>query len=286
MKLTYENEYGEVLDLSRGNIRAVKADGLCLKSELKTVESADLIGSAYVTGHIGCRRISLLLYAFGSYEKLSPVIFSAFRVLKNGVLTVLYDDGKVRKTTCITESIDYPLIKGCGKAVVTLLCPSPYFEDTKWEDVQLCGENELIEFDGFELPEEDILELSSINDRYSAALINHGDTDIGCIITVSASRRAGGIKIINPDTKQQLAINYPVYAGAVLVFDTRSGHKSITIRNSSSVDGDAADITPYIKWGSEFIRLSPGRNRLYISAEYGLDGLSASVSYSQLFEGV
>ena len=72
----------------------------------------------------------------------------------------------------------------------------------------------------------------------------------------------------------------------MLVFDTRSGHKSITIRNSSSADGDAADITPYIKWGSEFIRLSPGRNRLYISAEYGLDGLSASVSYSQLFEGV
>lgn len=253
-------------------------DGWGSNVDLKTNTMYGTDGTTITGQDIQSKEITLNILLDTEADK--ALLRQTFKLKDTGYLII---DGK--RIECVVKSIEISY-KRPWIAEVILYAPSPFYSDEYGGGTaQMRGENDVLEFD-IELPEDDALELSIINDRGAVAINNNGDVDIGCIITVEARQAASGIKITNADTGAYMALDYSVFAGAKVVFDTRAGHKSITIRQIGATDESVVDITRFIKWQSEFIQLVTGKNRLYITADTGLEGMSVSVSYAALYGGI
>lgn len=253
-------------------------DGWGSNVDIKTNTMYGVDGTTITGQDIQSKEITLNILLGTEADK--ALLRRTFKLKDTGYLII---DGK--KIECVVKSIETSY-KRPWIAEVILYAPSPFYADEYGNSTaQIRGESDMLEFD-IELPYDDTLELSVFNDRDAVAINNAGDIDIGCVITIEARQAASGIKITNADTGAYMALDYSVFAGAKVVFDTRAGHKSITIRSIGATDESAIDITRFIKWQSEFIQLVVGKNRLYVTADTGLSGMSISVSYAALYGGI
>ena len=284
IKIRYENLNGVSLSLTKGHIRVMNIDGISSSTEIHCSEGLSFDGSSYISEHRKTREITLSLMLCRGYENARDILKDLFPTNQEGTLYFTFDDGAVRTISCRVEKVDTCISTENNTAEVTLVCTNPFFTDSVFSTAQICGIINLWEFDDWELPAEESFELSALNQVNSAYIINNGNIKTGCVITLTATQDVKGIKIINNRTKEHLALNWTMIDGNVITIDTRSGRKSII--QSYPATGFTQDITQFIVWGSSFLQVFPGKNRFFVTADSGIEGLSVSVQYSPLYEGV
>ncbi len=261
------------------------AEGTEPYASVSAEENAFFDGAEYISSHVGARRITLSVSVKGTGAEERRRLYKAFRTGNEGTLYFRWGEN-TRKIRCRTEKITMKAETAAQSFKITLLCVNPYFENEESVSYCLCGSADLWEFDCMELPEENVFEFSSLIDRNSTLTVNNGDVAVGCVIRAEIGAPfVRGIKITHKGTKEFIAVSGSFTAGDVVIFDTRDGSKGISLsrKNNSSY---LRDITDRIVWGSEFFRIPVGKGRVHIAADGGLNGISASITFTERFEGV
>lgn len=283
IKVVYENSAGAELDMSCGSIRAVSADGILPYRSVYIDESGVFDGGAIVSERCGTRRIKLRLALCGGSSEAERQLSEIFGRGGEGKL-YFYRGGSGRCIGCFAENISSENSGGTDLAEVSLLCPYPFFESVSDRTFQICGTENMIEFEGWELTEENETELSSIKSGNSVFAENSGGYETGCVIAAEIMRTLSGLRVVNADTKEFIGVRGTFSPGDIVYFRTEDGDKGIFLSSRYDTSKNE-DITSRIVWGSSFFKIAPGGSRVYITSEAGTDGLSAQVVFTERSEG-
>lgn len=283
IRVVYVNSDGTELDMSCGSIRAVNAGGILPYRSVYIDESGIFDGGAIVSERCGTRRIKLRLALCGGFSEAEGRLSEIFGRGGEGKL-YFYRGGSGRCIGCFAENISSENSGGTDYAEVSLLCPYPFFESISDRTFHICGTENMTEFDGWELTDENETELSSIKSGNSVFAENRGGYETGCVIAVEVLRTVSGLRAVNADTKEFIGVRGSFSPGDIVYFRTEDGDKGIFL--SSRYDASKnVDITSRIVWGSSFFKIATGGSRIYITSDVGTDGLSAQVVFTERSEG-
>ena len=79
-------------------------------------------------------------------------------------------------------------------------------------------------------------------------------------------------------------IDYDFEEDGELEISTVAGQKSILYRGADAID--SVNILDSLRFGSKFIRLVHGRNRIFVDSDDGTFGINVSVDYQALHGGI
>lgn len=283
IRVVYVNSDGTELDMSCGSIRAVSAGGILPYRSVYIDESGIFDGGSIVSERCGTRRIKLRLALCGGFSEAEGRLSEIFGRGGEGAL-YFYRSGVGRRIGCFAEDISSENIGGTDFAEVSLLCPYPFFESIEERSFQICGTENLTEFDDWELTEENETELSALKAGNSVFAENNGGYEAGCVIAVEVLRSVSGLRAVNADTKEFIGVRGSFAPGDIVYFRTGDGDKGIFLSAKYDLSKNE-DITSRIVWGSSFFKIAPGGSRIYIVSDGGTDGLSAQVTFTERSEG-
>jgi hypothetical protein len=287
MRIVYESPDGEEFDLSGGEMRAVSVDGILPYRSISIDESGIYDGGEVVSERCGTREITVKTALCGGFVSAQKKLSGIFGKSGEGTFGRLYfytgDDGK--SIRCIPEKVSATAESGIVYATITFICPYPFFESIESRTFHICGAEDLLEFDDWELTEENGTELSQIKTGNSVFAENDGGYGAGCVITVEFTGKTGDFRVYNADTKEFVGVKGSFGAGDIVYIDTEDGEKGITL--SSIYDlSMSEDITFRIEWGSEFFEIASGGSRVYITSADGTDNINADVTFTERSEGI
>ncbi len=281
MKIIYENGRGERTDFSKGKIRAVKAEGTSAYADVSSTESAFFSGAGAVSSRMGVRKIRLTLAVCSKNRDSISALSDIADTENQGRL--IFDSGvNIKEIGCYVEKIssadgDFMTVE------MSFVCPSPFFEkggSDGRKGMILCGTMGMLEFD-WELDGEIVL--SDFTDEDSVSVINGGASAVGCVINVEVLRRTENIRIANADTKEHMELCGVWESGSRITIDTRHGCKGICCTADGAV---YENVISRLKWGSSFLQLIPGSNRIYVRTDGGTECLSADISFTERYGGL
>lgn len=279
----YENENGASADFSKGLVRAYTVGGVLPSSKQYFTENALADGGTHISDRTESRRIVLVLRLCCNAEKAAEILGRTFSASSVGTL-YFRSKGRSRRISCRTESVSSVIGKNPETAEVTLLCNDPFFTGNEDSIICICGHTALLEFDGWELPENAEFEFSQVKESSSAYIFNPGEIPTGCVVRISAERDIPGVRITNTTTGEFISVKKSVPKGKVIIIDTRSSSRGIFLTDPT---GDVTeDITANMEWGSSFFSIIPGSNRIFVGDTEGLNGVTVSVFFSERYEGI
>lgn len=284
MKIVYKAASGESIDFSEGLIRAVAISGICPERNIGVEENV-AAGGVVTSERRGVRRIKLKAAVCGDFERSRDRIASVMGLSGSGWLEIHGTDG-IKGIGCYSESVSADIEDGTNYAEIVFLCPNPFFENTSGSDVyvQLCGSSGKWKFDDWELTEENETELSEILSGNSAFVPNNGGFSAGCVITVEVLSEVSEIRAVNAQTKEFVGVRGSFSAGDIVIFRCIDGEKGILL-SSRSDNSKLEDITHRIIWGSEFFKIAPGGERVYIRTDRSGMKITAHIGLKEYSEG-
>jgi hypothetical protein len=167
---------------------------------------------------------------------------------------------------------------------VTLLATSPSWMSENVSTTGITGEIDAdFKFD-IELPEDDVFVFSEELTGNSRYVDYSGTIPTGVKIRVRFSTAKTFFRIQNHTTDEEMSIDYDFEADSELEISTVAGQKSILYRSADAIE--SINILDSLRFGSKFIRLVHGRNRIFVDSDDGTFGIDVSVDYQALHGGV
>lgn len=282
MRIIFKNSMGDTLDLSRGYIRAVRAEGITPYSTISFAESSFYDGAEFISEYSGVRKIVITAVFWGKDQGhihgLNAITGAS------GAGRLIFDTGSRKaEAACYTECTDIAYECAPARIKLTFLCLSPFFEtdSSGGNFVMICGTQGRLEFP-WEIHETDNV-LSELVGSRSVLIENRGNIESGCVITADVIRTCSDIKIVNADTGEYIEMSGEWQSGCRLIIDTRSGRKGV---ECIYPDGTHEDVIYRLKWGSDFFSLPVGKCRLYAASSQGNGCLSVTVYFSERYRGI
>lgn len=263
MRVFYENTQGEKHELTSGALRIVSINGADPYTSITTIDNAYSAGSTYIKERIGQRSITMQIAVSGAGpDEARDFIRRLFRFGEEGTLSFIYEyDYKITERTikCRVEKIPYTIKERPDTMQVSLLCTDPFFKGESSEHL-IAGIIPMWEFP-FELPPEgEYFEFSSVQPTGAADIINNGDVEAGCVISVLINSSTDNIQITNRTTGKYFRLNYGFSEGDRVVIDSRLNCKSAVLNGQE-------DILYCMDTSSSFIVIVPGVNRISYDGE-------------------
>lgn len=221
--------------------------------------------------------ITLAIHGNGTYrvEDNRQALYNLFRikdVIRLHIQTRnrnVYIDGYVRQPQCNNFS-------NLLTMDITMLCPSPFFNDASTIEENTSKREELFEFpiypeegydesvaytdyteaDGFYTNIGEPVEFSTFNPERSAVIVSDSENDTGITIVCTFRVSASKITINNEDTLEYFTVVYDFQIGDILTICTISGEKTLTLLRN----GITYNMIPYLDTGSSWFQLQSGNN--------------------------
>lgn len=210
------------------------------------------------------------------------LLYLLFR--KDEIGELVYTENDVsRKIEYVTESITRAP-RGSRAFTISLLCPSPMFEDVNENSVSIANW-----LDGFEFIhefDEDGEELGSQSGEHSVNIVNDVATSnigITAIITATGSITNPSITRIESDESIKvgsIAHPFTMERGDVLTITTAVNNKHVRLTRN----GVVTEVNEYLTEDSEFIQLMYGDNNIVCSADAGDSYMSVDIKYTFKYE--
>lgn len=277
-KVWFECEDGSIVDMWRGNIRAVKIQGGMIARDITAVDNAFGDGGVIAGERGAVRDLRVAVRLCGEQVSARKRLGSIFR---GGILH--FACGNIqRKIQCCYAKTEYNITNLSDRAEITFLCAEPFFCDEDTLSAASGGIIGLWEFP-WELPAEETFELSAVNVSPCAVIFNGGDVPCGFAAVINVQRDIKGLKIEEPVSGKCIEIKMDMLSGSKVHIDTREGRKSVTLYQTA--ENIPLDITSAVVYGSEFFPLQRGMNRVYF---YDSDGgsVSAEIRCCALYGGI
>lgn len=237
-------------------------------------------GTNFRSAHAQQRNIVLHLALVGDVEAQRLRLYKMFTPKK--ALT-LYFANRLRdvKTVCYVESPEFDIYAKPERAVISLICPSPWLESAVSIDYEPGYEVPTFE-PPFSIELDEPIPVSEVVDHPTSIIVNRGDAEVGLTAKITFTGEVTGLKITNETTGDFFKLEYSFQSGDVLNLDTRSG--KLAVKRTRS--GITINLLQYMTDGSRWVKLPVGVNRVGITAESGLPYIAAEISVNLLYGGV
>ena len=221
--------------------------------------------------------------------------------LKKPITLIFETDTRTVKIEGVVESNEPDIFSSEESTNISIICPDPYFYAS--------GENarSKTEFSGinamFEIPSDTgysnesltgaLTEISTLYVQSERGIMNHGEVDIGVVISIKPLAIVKGILTISNVTlgqnmsfdlnKIKTITENDFHLGDELIINTLRGKKSVTLVR----EGKNYNALSCIDTRTDWIYLTSGENTFtyYLDGE-GIEDLQFSVTNSILYEGV
>lgn len=253
--LKIENTNGEIFELSHDyeNYYITDVQGLTPPATtVNTVKAGIIDGTFFNSASVEERNIVITLVINGDIEGNRQKLY---RIFPRKTPCTIYFKNANRdvKIKGYVETIESNLFSQREKVQISIICPRPYFEDLAAIYAELSAVLALFEFP-FAI--EEPIPFSEVTDYPIAEIMNTGDAEAGCIITVDVKNTIQGIKIINTATQQFFFLDSAFVDHDKIIISTISGQMGVTLERG----GNKTNILNYVGANSTWLRLAPGVN--------------------------
>lgn len=281
--LMIKNALGEEFELSHDteNIIIEKVEGLDPPPVDVNTAYSPTDGTSFRSAHAQQRNIVLHLALVGDVEAQRLRLYKMFTPKK--ALT-LYFANRLRdvKTVCYVESPEFDIYAKPERAVISLICPSPWLESAVSIDYEPGYEVPTFE-PPFSIELDEPIPFSEVVNHPTSIIVNRGDSEVGLTATITFTGAVTGFKLTNETMGDYFKLDYSFQSGDILTLDTR--HGKLSVRNKRS--GSTFNLLQYVTSSSKWIKLPVGVNRVGITADTGLpNNLRGELSVSLLYGGV
>lgn len=237
-------------------------------------------GTNFRSAHAQQRNIVLHLALLGDTEAQRLRLYKMFTPKQ--ALTLFFTN-RLRdvKTVCYVETPDFDIYAKPERAVISLICPSPWLESAVPVDYEPGYEVPTFE-PPFSIELDEPIPVSEVVDHPTSIIVNRGDSEVGFTAKITFTGEVTGLKITNETTGDFFKLDHSFRSGDVLTLDTRHGKLSVNNKRS----GSTFTLLQYITDGSRWVKLPVGVNRVGITADSGLSYITAEMSVSLLYGGV
>lgn len=229
------------------------------------------------------RQIIINIRVFRQSQKRAVQLLFGQR--KSGTLTYIPDNNEdeAKEIDCVLVSAEpngsvFPM-----DIPVTLLCPYPLWRGKAKRMEQICGTVNCWSFP-WRFPSKKDFVFSRSKSGNSVIFEYDGTLPTGFVTVIKSKQALSYVKLIDFYTKEQLYIGYDFPEGSEIIIDTQSGFKGAKWRRQGSQE--YADISDSIEWGSAYLTINGGRNRIQISTSVGTNGIDAYIEYTAKAGGV
>lgn len=229
------------------------------------------------------RQIIINIRVFTEAQKRAVYLLFAQR--RSGTLTYISDNDEdgAKEIDCVLTSAEPNDSKFPTVIPVTLLCPYPLWRGKAKQVEQICGTMTCWRFP-WTFPSKQDFVFSRSKSGNSVIFDYGGTLPTGFVTVIKTKQALTYVKLIDFYTKKQLYIEYAFPEGAEIVIDTQSGTKGAKWRRQD--EQEHSDISNYIEWGSTYLTLESGRNRIQLSTNVGTDGIDAYIEFHELTGGI
>lgn len=247
--------------------------GLGPTCTINTNSIAGFDGATITSNTMAMRNILITLLLSKPAEK--ELVYNTFLPKQTGIIKV---DNK--KIECYVESVDVPTYQKPIRALVSLLCPQPYFESLTQLQAKIAVVVPLFKFP-FDFPAEGFY-ISKKSESIMVAVDNPSSVDVGMEIVFYANSELNNPSLLNINTGELLKVNYTMQAGDKITVNTYRGQKAITFTRN----GVEKNIFNYKAQGFKFLQLYQGKNLFRYNADSNLNGLEVTIYYKEYYSGV
>lgn len=281
--LIVRNKYGESMELTHSekftisNISGFDPPD----AEIHTVRYAGEDGSVYNSSVMNSRTITITI-AINNPAELNRL--ELYRYFKSRYPVRLYYQTETRNVYIdgYVQTFQVAYFYKKQTAQITVYCPRPYLiEDDLSGDNLIDMSNPLFEFP-FSIEIDEPIPFSEPSDLLIQSIINRGDLETGCTITIHAMDTVVNPRFVNQVNGQGIYLNITLAEGDDLVICTIIGQKSIKrIRNAVATNMIGAFAS-----GSEWMVIAAGENDIIVTADSGGANMVLSFDVPALYEGV
>lgn len=250
-----------------------------------TSENTTVDGSTYQGSTTKERNIVLTAHISRNHVYYRNLLYKCFKPKTTGTLTYIEEDER-RIIDYKVESIEIDEKGVVRNAVISLICPDPFFKDEEDTIVTMAGWEAR-----FEWAHEFIAEKEPFGERV-AEIIKEIDNDsaadnIGIEILIEAIGTVTNPAVYHTEQGEYIKIgtdNNPlsIGAGEAIRITTGTNEKAVYL-----VQGDTeTEINEYLDEGSDFIQLVHGKNTFAYEADAGRDYMNVTITYRFRYLGV
>lgn len=148
---------------------------------------------------------------------------------------------------------------------------------------QICGTMNMWRFP-WKFPSKEDFVFSRSKIANSVIFDYNGTLSTGFVTVIKTKQSISYVKLIDFYTRQQLYIGYDFPEGSEIIIDTQSGSKGAKWRKQG--EQEYTDISDAIEWGSTYLTINSGHNRIQLSTSVGVNGIDAYIEYTEKSGGV
>ncbi len=287
-KIICKNEDGVQVEFSYeddAEFFLISCDGIySVSNNVVTSENTMTDGSTYQGSTTKQRNIVITAEFDSDYQSRRDFLYKSFKPKSPGTF-FYYENEEQRQIDYRVEDIDIDEAGVCRNAVISLICPDPFFKDPADTTVTMAGWEPCFEFPHeFTEPEEfgiRVAELVKNIENDSAA--DHIGIEV--VMEALGAVRNPAIYHVQQDIHIQIGTEknpFDMEPGDVVRITTGTNEKNIYLEK----DGTVTKINEYLEEESEFIQLVHGSNTLIYDADQGVDYLNVTVMYRFRYLGV
>lgn len=258
---------------------------MSVTNKVTTSENTTVDGSTYQGSVTQQRNIVITAHISRKHVYYRNLLYKCFKPKTNGQLTYSEEDER-RIIDYRVESIEIDEKGVVRNAVISLICPDPFFKDEEDTIVTMAGWEARFEF-----PHCFIAEKEPFGERV-AEIIKEIDNDsaadnIGIEILIEAMGAVTNPAIYHTEQEEYIKIgtdNNPlsISRGQKIRITTGTNEKAVYL-----IDGEEeTEINEYLDEGSDFIQLVHGKNTFTYAAAAGRDYMNVTITYRFRYLGV
>lgn len=277
--LKIKNTKGEIFELTNDeqNYAVIGIHGLTRPDTTINTSSGVADGGYHASSKLGIRNLVIDLLLLGNIEANRQRLYRIFP-LKTACTIYFKNQNRDVRIKGYVEVLDGDLFVEQEQMQISIICPQPYFESLNTIYTELSKIMRLFEFP-FSITEP--IPFSERRNLPLCSILNNGDTECGCIITISISGEVKNLKIYNTATQQFLGFDYLFQKDDQIAINTLSGQKKLTIIRQ----GEEINLLNYMQAGSSWMQLAVGTNNLTFTAD-GADFVKILFVTVELYGGV
>lgn len=248
-----------------------------IKNAVHTSQNATTDGSSYEGEALEERNIVITANLCRNYIENRDHLS---RVFKTGSEGTLYhtEEGRTRKINYRVEKIDIAEKGVVRPAVISLICPNPYFTDGEATHIEMAGWESLFEFP-CEIPEEG-MEFGRRIKETIKVVDNESTTPIGIQMTILAEDVVVNPSVMNVTTGEVLKLLCTMLPGDEIVITTRQGEIDVVLlRGAKEIDYNYT----VDEENEGYIQLETGRNYINYTADSGGDYMSVYFDFENSY---
>ena len=200
--------------------------------------------------------------------------------MKTGAEGTFYhtEDGETRKIKYRVENIDIAEKGIIRPAVISLICPDPYFKDDKATHIEMASWESGFEFP-CEIPEEG-MEFGTRSKETIKVVDNDSTTAIGIQMTIIAEDMVVNPSIMNVTTGETLKLLCTMLPDDQIVITTEQGNIDVILYRG----GEKIDYNYTVDEENEgYVQLETGRNYINYTADEGDDYMNVNFDFENCY---